>query len=249
MSLNRRPLAIAFDCYGTLLDATDDSFIRACERVMQAHGIERSGQEFWQTWLASARVLAKEQGRDGEDPLAGAEPPFESFRERWPRTFSHAFESSGVSGDAVAAYEAFHDTLSQAVAYSDTLPALERLRGHFRLIVVSNADDDHLHHALAENGLEFELILSSEGAQSYKPRAPIFRRAAELAGLSLDEMLYVGDSPVADLVGARAAGMPVVWINRAALPLPERIPAPDLEVRDLHALADTLLAMPAGRPG
>lgn len=240
-----RPAAIAFDCYGTLIDVTDESFIRACEAILRRNGLDHDAKAFWETWLASSRALAKDQGRDPDDPLTGPEPEFHPFRARWPRTFERAFSETGVSLDAIAAYEAFHDTLSSGIAYPDARPALERLRPHFRLAVVSNADDDHLHHALSENNLEFEFVLSSEAAQSYKPRAPIFRRACALLGLPPEQVLYVGDSPMMDVLGARHAGLRVAWLNRRGLALPEKVPPPDLEVADLMTLADILLESPA----
>jgi len=237
-----RPLAIAFDCYGTLLDVTDESFIQACARILRAAGHDHDSRAFWDTWLASSKTLSKDQGRDPDNPLHGPEPPFQSFRQRWPETFSHAFTQVGLSADAVAAYEAFHDTLSEGTAYPDTYPALVRLKQHFRIAVVSNADEDHLQHALAANGLDlFEFILSSEAAASYKPRAPIFRQAVARFGLPLESVLYVGDSPLADVLGARNAGMPVAWVNRGGSARPERVPAPDYEVSDLLMLARLLL--------
>ena len=241
-----RPRAIAFDCYGTLLDVTDESFIRACEHILARHTVAHDSRAFWDRWLAASRAQAVEAGRDPENPLAGPEPPFGSFRQRWPRTFERAFQEAAIRADTVAAYEVFHHTLSQAVAYPDTGPALARLRGHFRVAVVSNADDDHLHQALTENGLDsgWEFILSSEAARSYKPRPPIFRQAIERFGLEPSQVLYVGDSPLADVLGARNAGMPVAWLNRSEATLPERIPPPDLIVRTLGELADSLLSTP-----
>jgi 2-haloacid dehalogenase len=239
--LTNRPQAIAFDCYGTLLDVTDESFIRACELILRRHGHDHDAKAFWDTWLASSRTLAREHGRDPDNPLAGPEPEFHPFRRRWPDTFTRAFLEAGLSADAAAAYETFHNTLSAGVAFPDTAPALARLRPHFRLAVVSNADDDHLHHALAENGLDFEFILSSEAARSYKPRTPIFQQASDRFGLPPSAVLYVGDSPVMDVLGARNAGMAVAWLNRFGHTRPDRVPEPDLEVPDLMALADILL--------
>jgi 2-haloalkanoic acid dehalogenase type II len=239
--LTARPRAIAFDCYGTLLDVTDASFIHACELILRHHGHDHDANAFWDTWLASSRALSKEYGRDPENPLAGPEPDFHPFRRRWPDTFARAFLEAGLSADPAAAYETFHDTLSAGIAFPDTAPALDRLRPHFRVAVVSNADDDHLHHALQANGLDFEFILSSEAAQSYKPRPPIFLRAAQMFDLPPGEVLYVGDSPVMDVLGAHNAGMQVAWLNRFGVTRPDKVPEPELEVADLMALADILL--------
>lgn len=236
------PRAIAFDCYGTLLDVTDAHFIEACGAILDAMQVEHDRQQFWDGWLAASRALATEAGRDADDPLGGPEAEFQTFRTRWPLTFQRAFDDLSLSGDTDAAYQMFHAALRDAVAYPDTGPALGRLHGRFRLAVVSNADDDHLTEALAANGLlDFEFVLSSEGARSYKPRVPIFAQAAERFGLPPEQVLYVGDSPLADVLGARNAGMRVAWINRARASLPERVPPPDLEIADLHELADALL--------
>jgi 2-haloalkanoic acid dehalogenase type II len=244
--LARRPRAIAFDCYGTLLDVTEQDFVRACEAILHQHELEHDSAEFWQTWLAASRALAREEGRDPETlDLHLDEPNFQTFRTRWPLTFARAFQDAGLSADAVAAYEAFHDTLCRGVAYPDTRSALDRLRPHFAIGVVSNADDDHLLQALTDNGLAdeglFAFILSSEGARSYKPRRRIFEEAAARFGLPPEDVLYVGDSPIADVLGARSAGMPVAWINRLGAQRPERVPEPDLEIADLTVLADLLL--------
>ncbi len=68
------------------------------------------------------------------------------------------------------------------------------------------------------------------------------REAAARFGLDPADVLYVGDSPVADVLGARSAGMPVAWLNRLGVPRPEKAPEPDMEAPDLTALADLLLA-------
>lgn len=232
--------AIAFDCYGTLIDVTDESFVRACSALLAAHERAHQGKEFFDRWLAAARELST-AARDPEHPTGGVEPPFQPFRERWPRYFARAFRDFGIDADAVAAYEAFHDTLATGVAYPDAEPALRALAPHYKLAVVSNADDDHLKTALAANHLPVDLVLSSEVARSYKPRRPIFRQAAELLGEHPHDVLYVGDSPQMDLLGARYAGMYTCWVNRSGVPLPAGIPKPDYEVRTLMELVQALL--------
>jgi 2-haloalkanoic acid dehalogenase type II len=233
--------AIAFDCYGTLIDVTDESFIRACETILAAHDRAHQSKELWEKWLEAARESARSAGRDPENPVGGPEPPFAPFRERWPRYFERAFQALGIPADVVAAYEAFHDMLANGTAYPDAEPALRALAGRYKIAVVSNADEDHLRAALARNHLPVSLVLSSETARSYKPRRPIFRQAAELLGEHVHDVLYVGDSPVTDILGARYAGMHTAWVNRRGVALPVGVPKPDYEVRDLMELAQALL--------
>lgn len=233
--------AIAFDCYGTLINVTDDSFIATCSAILRQYEREHEGKAFFDKWLEASRSAAREGGRDPENLTGGPEPPFAPFRERWPHNFAHAFAALGINADAVAAYEAFHDTLCTGLAFPDTEPALRMLTSRYKLAVVSNADEDHLRTALAANQLPVDLVLSSEAARSYKPRRPIFRQAAELLGEHIHDVLYVGDSPRTDVLGARYAGMQVAWLNRAGGERPAGVPKPDYEVRDLLELAHLLL--------
>lgn len=47
-----------------------------------------------------------------------------------------------------------------------------------------------------------------------KPDPTIFHAAAACLGLPPADILFVGDNPVADIVGAHAAGMPAAWLHR-----------------------------------
>jgi FMN phosphatase YigB (HAD superfamily) len=80
--------------------------------------------------------------------------------------------------------------------------------------LLSNADDDFLVPTLSANGLEFPILVSSETARAYKPHAAIFLTLVNELGLAPDEVLYVGDSRLADIVGAKNAGLQAAWINR-----------------------------------
>ncbi len=101
-------------------------------------------------------------------------------------------------------------------AYPDSAPALIALRGlGLRLVVVSNWDVS-LHERLAETGLTplLDGAITSAEAGSAKPQRAIFERGLELAGTR--DAWHVGDSPEADVEGARAAGLHAVLISRGA---------------------------------
>ena len=94
-----------------------------------------------------------------------------------------------------------------------TLLAL-RERG-IRLVVVSNWDFS-LHERLAETGLTplLDGALASAEVGSAKPDGAIFRAALQLAGTTPEQTWHVGDTPAADVEGARAAGITPILIAR-----------------------------------
>ena len=101
--------------------------------------------------------------------------------------------------------------------YPDTLPALEVLTAEgLRLAVLSNWDTT-LFRTLNEFGLTpyFDVIIASlvEGVE--KPHPRLFEILTERSGVAPGEILHVGDDPVADVSGARGAGMYALLIDRA----------------------------------
>ncbi len=113
------------------------------------------------------------------------------------------------------AYEHFAEAGVWAL-YPEVVEVLEQLQGRFQLGVVSNFDG-RLRMILEQLGISkyfSEVIISSEvGAD--KPDPLIFQRTLELAGVSPNESLHVGDDPVNDWQGAEAAGLRVFKLDRA----------------------------------
>ena len=58
-------------------------------------------------------------------------------------------------------------------------------------------------------------MVTSAAAGAGKPDPAIFEFALEAAGCRAAQALHVGDSLEEDVTGARAAGIEVVWLNRA----------------------------------
>ena len=241
-----RPLppieAIAFDCYGTLIDYAEDRFIDLMGEVALREALGVDAKTLWERWLHHGKEYWRERGRDNERPTEGPEPEFGSYVEQWSAQFARSFAEYGKAGDPRAAHDLLAANAQTAPPYPEVPEVIAALRQRYRLCVLSNADDAWLLPCLERAGLLFELIVSSESARSYKPRAPIFLHTAEQLELPPERVLYVGDSPFADVLGATHAGMPVAWVNRYGATLPENIPAPNLEITDLRGLLPLLEA-------
>lgn len=101
--------------------------------------------------------------------------------------------------------------------FPDALPALDALRARgLRLAVVSNWDMA-LADVLADLGIagRFEAITISAVCGVAKPDPAIYALTLDALGVDVARSVHVGDDPVLDGEGARAAGLRAVLIDRA----------------------------------
>lgn len=102
-------------------------------------------------------------------------------------------------------------------AYPDAAATLDYLReSGCRLAIVSNWDVS-LHGVLEQTGLagRVDVVVTSAQERVAKPDPAIFMIALErLGGVPAAEALHVGDDPVTDIAGARAAGIAALLVDR-----------------------------------
>lgn len=133
----------------------------------------------------------------------------------------------------------------------------------FHAHITPEAETEALLDALAGAGLPFGVITNGSARQwrkieglglarrtdclfvsdtfgGKKPDRPIFHAAAAHLGLPPAEILFVGDNPVVDVLGAQAAGMKAAWLHRGQ-PWPEELAGgPDFVIASLGELAGFL---------
>lgn len=106
--------------------------------------------------------------------------------------------------------------IREMVLREDCLETLAALRERgLTLSLVSNIDDDFLDPMLDNMGLRpfLDHFISSEAVRSCKPDAGIFHHALERVACTPDEVIFVGDSRIHDIQGARAVGIRTVLIS------------------------------------
>jgi putative hydrolase of the HAD superfamily len=147
----------------------------------------------------------------------------------------HAREAGYSEVMADEAFAVFYRARNEVTLYEDVLPTLESLRARFRLLAISNGNAD-----LAAIGLAgfFECALAARDAGMLKPDPRIFALLLQQAGLAPERVVHVGDDVVADVAGARRAGVTPVWLNRTGADWPAAASPPPLTVRSLTELVD-----------
>jgi len=130
------------------------------------------------------------------------------------------------------ALEVFLAERNRVEFYADVRPSLMRLRTRYRLFAVSNGNADLRRCGIGDL---FDGHVTAVAAGAAKPDARIFAALERMAGVSAAEVLHVGDDPLADVVGARQAGMQTVWLNRDLRPWPVALAPP---ARTISTLAE-----------
>src|SRR5262249_20735552 len=124
--------------------------------------------------------------------------------------------------------------------FPDAAPGLERLRSKFKLVVLSNGENDYLSHVVKNCiRVEFDAVISVDDVSAFKPSPQVYRYAARLLKAEPCELMMVSAHSF-DAVGARASGYRAAYVNRYDLPYDETPYRFDVEASDLLALADTL---------
>lgn len=160
-------------------------------------------------------------------------------RERFRRLLVAAgVEATDARAEAAAAqYRDSYKEARRAVAGAAAL--LPLIRSRARVGVVSNNLLEEQAEKLRVCGLDVfvDTLVVSEEAGVSKPDPGIFELALDRLGCTPRDVVMVGDSWPADIVGARALGIPAVWFN------PYGAAPPDPSVPVLRTLEPAEAAM------
>jgi HAD superfamily hydrolase (TIGR01509 family) len=211
------PRAVFFDFAGTLFSARSlrDVHLEQLRLLGDAVGVTASDDELRAAYRRGLSDAYREV----------ATRPYYLHRELFGRAF---VEMARTLGGALAPASIadlvdrqYRATLDTAVLRDDCVATLRNLRAKgMRVQIVSNIDDDQMDALAARLALvpEVDAWTSSEGARSCKPDARIYQVALEVAGCAPADVLFVGDSPVHDVVGPRAQGMATALLVADARP-------------------------------
>lgn len=141
-----------------------------------------------------------------------------ALRKNWLKRLAQEADYENSAKNLVeSGFEVFWLARNQVTFFEGTLERLEALSKHYKLGVISNGNADVKHIGI---GHLFDFVLSSEKAGVAKPHKDIFNQAVELAAVNPEEMIYVGDDPERDVLGALSAGLHAVWYNPRLQPWP-----------------------------
>lgn len=229
---------IIFDMFNTIAQDGPEHWRQTLAEIIAEQDLDTTPDLLRQAWDDGSANFRRRRIDPGV--------PFISYLDGWTDAFSVAFHTLNLPGDARAASRKSISALSRRPLWPEAPEALSLLGSRYRLAVLSNADDAYLNPVIARIPTRFAAVISSEAAQCYKPDRRLFEAALRRLRAAPSGCAYVGDKQFEDVTGARGAGIPAVWINRAAAPPDPALPAPDAEIRSLLELPNALAAL--GQP-
>lgn len=193
---------LTFDVYGTLIDwesgmaaglqpllqRTGQSLSR--DRILEAHARHESTQQRYTPHLQYRLLLAV---------------VYKRLAEEWGVTVSH---------DECLAYG---DFVKQWPAFADTAQALGYLKQHYKLVVLSNVDNESFAYSQRKLGVEFDAVYTAEDIGSYKPSQRNFDYMLEKLGergIDKTQILHTAESMFHDHHPANRNGLANCWIYR-----------------------------------
>jgi putative hydrolase of the HAD superfamily len=246
--------AIGFDLFNTLITVDADTMPNA--HGMLIASLTESGisldEAAFQNAYREAAIRFLEESRRSEK---------ETHNRFWIReallSQGHAMppEDPRISLAVEAYFSAFYPRIR---LIPGTLEMLAELRQHYRLGLLSNfTHGPAAWRILTDTKLTpfFDVILISGELGYRKPSTFLFRRLVEQLSPENDGVLYVGDDPEADVLGALRAGLQPVWttyamdhqVSHSPVTLPGQDPAAMPEVPRISGWED-LFRMLRARP-
>lgn len=193
---------LAFDCYGTLID-WETGMVEALRpltgrikrplsrnQILETHAKHESSQQQQTPAMRYPDLLAVVHKRLAEEwgvPV------------RW--------EECQTYGQSIRHWPPFSDSAS----------ALQYLKQHYKLVILSNVDNQSFAHSNAKLQVEFDAIYTADDIGSYKPDRRNFDYMSEhLAhlGFSKSDILHTAESLYHDHLPANRCGLASCWIYR-----------------------------------
>jgi len=196
--------ALVFDVFGTVVDWRG-SLIREGRALGIVKGLDVDWTAFADAWRAGYRP-AMDRVRVGELPWMNIDALHRLILDDLLKQFH-------IRGLREAEKDHLNRAWHRLKPWPDAVRGLKRLKRHFTIATLSNGNVALLNNMAKNAGLPWDLILSAELFNHYKPDPEAYLGAARLLGLKPAEVMLVA-AHKDDLFAARKTGLRTAFVRR-----------------------------------
>src|SRR5207248_6546030 len=113
---------------------------------------------------------------------AAAENPYQSYRRVLENVIEQFGQRFGFPPTKVEV-RALHESVPSWPPFADTVAGLWQLQKRYKLVIISNIDDDLFAETRKLLGVEFEAVITAQQVRSYKPAINNFQTALGSLGI------------------------------------------------------------------
>jgi len=136
-------------------------------------------------------------------------------------------------------FSVFYRARSEVQIYDGALEMLDTLSRHYQLAAITNGNADLDYIGIARY---FDEIYAADLHMPPKPDPHMFDQCLAAFELPRNQLLHIGDNPIADISGGHNAGVQTLWFNQFHEPWPEHLRRAHYEVQDLAGIVSLLSA-------
>ena len=224
--------ALSFDCYGTLIDwetGLFDALVPLTSRVSRP--------------LSRDEVLEAHARHESSQQLS---TPAKSYRDLLAIVYKRLAEEWGVSATWADCVR-YGQSVQNWPAFPDSAAALQYLKQHYKLVILSNVDNESFAASNEKLKVAFDAIYTAEDVGSYKPSDRNFDYMLDKLtslGIARHEILHTAESLFHDHAPANRHGLVSCWIYRrhgqqgfGATVNPGKLPKVDFQFNSMAELA------------
>jgi 2-haloacid dehalogenase len=225
---------LTFDCYGTLID-WETGMVKALKPLTDQLGGRLTRNEILE---AHARHEAYQE----------RQTPAKRYRDLLAVVYRRLAEEWSVKTsweDCVR----YGNSIKDWLAFPDSAAALGYLKLHFKLVILSNVDNESFAESNKKLGVDFDAIYTAEDIGSYKPSESNFEYMLAMLksrGYEKTDILHTAESMFHDHAPANRHGLKSCWIYRryeqqgfGATMHPGEMPHYDFRFNSMKEMADT----------
>jgi 2-haloacid dehalogenase len=196
--------ALVFDVFGTVVDWRG-SMLRELEALGHAKGVAVDWAAFVEDWRRGYQP-AMQRVRSGE-------LPWTRLDDLHHMVLDALLETYGLTALSAAERAHLNRAWHRLDPWPDAVPGLTRLKRRFVIGTLSNGNMALLVNMAKRAGLPWDVVLSAELVQHYKPDPPCYQMPATLLGLAPGQVMLVAAHP-SDLSAAAGQGLKTGYVKR-----------------------------------